>query len=197
MKYMITLESDKYIVEDNIGVYKAILNGKIKKYPKNFWTGEQGIENSLVCTRYLIEDVLNCTDEDLKKLTLKTFEKYKLKNMLHRLYGSSPYKIINTLYEGRLHPWEMSWTPMGFWDKRENRKKAFNWLLEKADAEGDNIYKLNAKMFKTYGLAGLLDKYNGKLSEMVIDIHPDKEIVELYKRKNNIKQIAFTWSENK
>ena len=196
MKYMITLKSNEDIVEhivvDNIGVYEAILSGELKRYPKNFWVGEQGIENSLACARYLIEDVLKCSDDDLKKLGLKTFGKYRLRTMIGSLYGSSPYNLINTLYKDKFHPWEMAWTPMGFWDIKENRKKAFIWLLEKADMQGGKIYKLSTKMFREYGLTGLIDKYDGKLYEIVADLHPDEEIVNLYKRKINVEQLVFS-----
>lgn len=192
MKYIVTSESNKLMAVDSVGVYKAILDGRLKRYPKNFWNGEQGRENGLACAKYLIEEVLKCSDEDLKKLGIKAFQEYKLRGMLGRQFNGSPYNVINTLYEGRLHPWEMAWTPMGYWNNKVNRKKAFIWLMEKEDMQGDKIYKLNSKMFRRYGLTGLIDKYDGRLFEVIADLHPDEEIADLYKRKINVEQLVFS-----
>ena len=52
---------------DIIEMYKEILKGTRKKFVKGVWQGLDAIPNAVKVTKYLIEEKLKLTDEELKE----------------------------------------------------------------------------------------------------------------------------------
>ncbi|APC82262.1 hypothetical protein [Clostridium botulinum] len=111
----------------DVEIYKLVLNKKIYRFPKNFWN----FNTAKNITKYLIEDVLKWSDEDVKiKLKQQTFCDHKLRGMLDTLFNNSPYKALNNAYPSKYKPWELNITLGGYW----NEKTAYEfikWYIEK------------------------------------------------------------------
>lgn len=75
-------------------VYSKLLEGKLQKYPKDFFTGSDGVTRSQICLRYMIEHYLNFTTvKDLytffsKEECNKTLRRYKLLVICRDLYDT-------------------------------------------------------------------------------------------------------------
>ena len=66
--------------------------------PKSYWTKETAVE----ATIWLIEEKLKCSEEDnVKKLSQKTFYDNGLRGMLTQVFVNSPYAAINNAYPGK------------------------------------------------------------------------------------------------
>ena len=183
MKYVVSLEQNEFVLLNNIEVYKAVLNGELKTFPRKFWTGEEGKVNAIDCMRYLVEEILEYNEDDIRnKMRQKKIIEYKLGGMLKALYKDSAYLAINDLYKDKFYPWEFNWCPKGFWKVLENRKKAFVWMLDKENLTSQNIFNnINALMFRKNRITGLIEYYNGRLVDLVVELHPDETVVAAYK----------------
>lgn len=114
-----------------VEVYKLVLDGRLKIFPPYFWEKPDSLESAAKITRYLIEDILKWTDDDIKqKLVYKIFAKYKLRGMIDRVFGGSTFKAINNAYPNRFKIWEFQQVPKGFWND-ETICEALQWILEK------------------------------------------------------------------
>ena len=76
---------------DAVEVYKLVLEKKhIKTFPKGFWQQPEAIDNAIKCTKYLIEEKLNLSKEELKKqLSMKLFIENGLSGMLTTCFNNS------------------------------------------------------------------------------------------------------------
>ena len=106
---------------DIIEVYKLLLEGRITRFPTGVWEQPEAIENSIKCTKYLIEEVLSWDLEDVKsKIRMSVFNKYKLAGMMQKLYRNSPYEVLSLLYPNQFMPWELHEAPTKIWhDKKK------------------------------------------------------------------------------
>jgi len=87
--------------ELTIRLYKRILSGELKNFPKNYFLdGLKGEEKVKYCVKYLCFDVLKLKKEEIpKKLTPEVLKKYKLKIVLNVLYLSM-YDLITSVFPG-------------------------------------------------------------------------------------------------
>lgn len=96
----------------SIEIYELVLSGKLKRFPKDFFScqGIVNIENVCIpIIQYLIEEKLKWNNRDIcNKLTRKIFRKYKLGGMLTHIFNDSPYAAINTAYPDRFKEWELA-----------------------------------------------------------------------------------------
>ena len=144
-----------------VDVYKLVLERKyIKKFPNGFWQRPEAIDNAIKCTKYLIEDILNLNEEELKtQLSIHLFHKNKLGGMLSVCFNDSPYKAINIIYpERNYQPWEFNIVPQGYWNNIDNGINATKWLVETKLQLSEKELKeqLSLNLFKKYGLSGML-----------------------------------------
>lgn len=142
-----------------IEVYKLILSGKPKIFPMHFWEKPDSLKDAREITRYLIEELLKWSEDDIKnKLTFKILDEYKLGGMFKTLFNNSPYKIINNAYPGKFKPWEMKMSPNKFWNI-DTAIEATKWLIEEKLkwTESDIRLKLSQKTFVNNNLCGMLD----------------------------------------
>ena len=141
--------------------------------PKNFWTKEKGAE----ATRWLIEEKLKLSDEELKeKLSYELFKHNGLGSMLRNCFNASPYQAINTAYPNKFKEWEFSVTPSNFWTK-EKGIEATRWLVEeklKLSYEGLEE-NLSFVLFDENGLRGMLQYcFDGSYKKALQETYPDK-----------------------
>ncbi|GLC89320.1 DUF4046 domain-containing protein [Lysinibacillus piscis] len=149
-------------------IYQQILSGQKSRFPSNTWSD---ISNAVFCTRYLIDNVLKWTDDDIKlKLNKTVFVQYKLKGMLTTVYDDSPYRAFDAAFPGRLKEWELKSTPKNFWTE-DKAIEAIHWLLEEKLNDND---QLRVDTFEKYGLSGMFQTiFPHNLSEALIAAYPD------------------------
>ena len=87
--------------ELTIRLYKRVLSGELKNFPKNYFLdGLKGEEKVKYCIKYLCFDVLKLKKEEIpKKLTSEILKEYKLKIVLNVLYLSM-YDLITSVFPG-------------------------------------------------------------------------------------------------
>ncbi|MBE6068053.1 MAG: hypothetical protein E7211_10240 [Clostridium lundense] len=154
-----------------------VLNGTLKTFPHSFWTYENSRKNAVDITKYLIEEILCWSHEDIKnKLTQKTFFSNKLCTMLLKVYGGSPFEVINSVYPNKFKPWELKHVPNSYWTLK-NGIQATKWLIEEKLKWSDDDIKerLTERTFFKYGLGGMIDTiYNGSTFKTLDSAYPNK-----------------------
>jgi len=87
--------------ELTIRLYKRVLSGELKNFPKNYFLdGLRGEEKVKYCVKYLCFDVLHLKKKEVpKKLTPEILKEYKLKIVLNILYLSM-YDLITSVFPG-------------------------------------------------------------------------------------------------
>lgn len=83
--------------ELTIRMYKKVLSGELKNFPKNYFLdGFVGEEKAKYCVKYLCFEILKLKSEEIpKKLTVEILKEYKLKIILTTIYFSMFDLITN------------------------------------------------------------------------------------------------------
>lgn len=81
--------------EETIKKYREVLN-KNKNWGNGYWDDDlKGKERAKICIQYLCEIILKFEDRDYEyKITKSMFNRYKLANMIKKLYEDDPYKAV-------------------------------------------------------------------------------------------------------
>ena len=141
--------------------------------PQSYWD----IEKAIKATKWLIEEKLKLTDDELKeKLSVELFIENNLIGMLCICFDNSPFKAIDAAYPGRFKPWDFSCTPMSYWNEKSGIE-ATKWLIEEKLKLTDDELKenLSAKLFISNGLIGMLDTcFNGSPFKAINAVYPNK-----------------------
>lgn len=170
--------SNKELLQmDVIEIYKLLLKGQIKKFPSGVWTSKDSIKDANRCCKYLLEEVLKWTTEDIKSsLNKSIFKKYKLSGMLQQVYKNSPYEAIMSLYPNQFKPYELSCTPNKIWEDKDNRILAMDWLINTKLkwTDEDIINKYNNKILIENKLEGLLLVVKGNAFLLLDEYMPNK-----------------------
>ena len=165
---------------DAVEVYKLVLERKrIKIFPAGFWQQPEAIDNAIKCTKYLIEEKLKLSEEELnKQLSVKLFKENGLRGMLYTCFNDSPYEAIKSAYpEKNYQPWEFNIVPKGYWDDINNGINSTKWLIETKLKLSEEELKeqLTFKLFKDNGLGGMLQTcFNGSVYEALKLTYPEK-----------------------
>jgi hypothetical protein len=166
------MKKDKIFETDNIKMYKAILKGNPRIFPRGFWQKPEAEFNAIELTKYLIENILNWKDEDIKeKVNKQLFKKYKLGGMLGKVFRDSPYSAINLAYPNRFKPWELISNPRNYWTK-DTGILATKWLVEeklKLSKEDNIKEKISYKIFEDNLLDGMLQTVFNNSIELAIN----------------------------
>lgn len=203
MKFKLKLTKEEIALMDAIEIYEYVLSGRLKKFPMGYWKDSEGFNNAVKCFKYLIEDKLNWSDDDIKKhLSRKIFIEYRLYGMFKTYFDGSPYSAIQALYPNKFKPWDMAVCPMGYWDNEENCIKAIKWLIEEKLqwSDIDIREKLTGDVFYENGLAGMSSKYKDSTYTLINLAYPNRfkpwELVQtsptFWKDEQN-KQTALNW----
>ena len=90
---------------DIIEMYKEILKGTRKKFANGTWQRPDTIPNAIKVTKWLIEEKLKLTDEEIKEqLSAKLFLTNGLSSVLQQCFNGSPYQAINETYPNKFKP---------------------------------------------------------------------------------------------
>lgn len=164
---------------DAVEVYKLVLEGNyIKRFPAGFWQQPEALDNASKCIRYLIEDVLYLSDNDLKaRLCRKMFDDNKLRGMLNTCFNGSPLKAIQLAYPNKFKPWEFNIVNNGYWQDINNIIESIHWLIEdKLKLTDDELKeKLSRNIFSDNGLDGMLSScFNSSPVKAIQLAYPNK-----------------------
>ena len=84
---------------DDVEVYQLVKSGSLKSYPNGFWEGVIGLQTAKKILKYVFENLLNWSIEDIKaKSTREMFEEYKLVGMVSTAFDGSMYIAIGETY---------------------------------------------------------------------------------------------------
>lgn len=160
----------------SVEIYKIVLSGGAKRFPKGFWNGTSSKQNAIDVTKYLIDDFLKLSDDDLMGSSMsKIFMKNKLGGMLSMIYSSSSYEAIDSAYPDRFKPWQLA-TPTRYWTTKTGIE-ATKWLLEERLKWSDEEIKENwcGKILKENKLGGMRNVvYNASPYNCINSVYPDK-----------------------
>ena len=140
-----------------------------------FWDIE---ENQKKYMKWLGEKLGYTEAEDWYGLTHKLIHENAGGGLLQKFNGSVSEMVMALAEapEGGWKPWEFSQVPMGFWDDKENQKKYMKWLGEKLGfRKPEDWYGLTHKLIHENGGGGLLQKFNGSVSEMILALEEAPE----------------------
>lgn len=162
-----------------IEIYKLVLQGRvIKTFPNDFWKQSNSLEISKTLTKYLIEDILQLSNEDIKtKFNRKLLRDNKLGGMLLICFNSNHFKALDNAYPNLFKEWEFGSVSHGFWEDNNNCINAIKWLIEDELKWSDEEVKLNLskKTFKENNLGNLFKNYfNGSPFQAIELAYPGK-----------------------
>jgi len=133
-----------------IEIYELVRCGKLKKFPMYFWECDESAVYVPQLIRYLIENILNWSDEYIKeKLRKSTFRDNSLGGLICIKYNDSAFPAITAAYpEKNFHAWDFVNTPNDYWQGEKGKEiaiLAMKWLIEEKLkwSENEIIEKLN------------------------------------------------------
>ena len=174
---------DIFIDENSeIEIYKKILSGESKRFPKNFWSDKESDSYAPLIIRYMVESVEKWKMEDIpNKIRKEIFAKNKLAGMLSIKYDSSPYKAIMAAYPKLpFNAWDFVNAPNEYWQGetgRENAIRATKWLIEDKLkwSKSEVKEKITHQVFIDNNLLGMLKRvYNCSIWEAINDSYPNQ-----------------------
>jgi predicted transposase YbfD/YdcC len=146
---------------------------ELNRVPVGYWN----IETGILATKWLIEEKLHWSDEDIKNnLTKDAFKKNNLLGMLSIVFNGSPYLAINAVYPDKFKPWEVKIAPNKYWNT-ETGVLATKWLIEKVLHWSDEEVKNNLTMriFCENKLGGMLcNAFNNSPYLAINATYPDR-----------------------
>lgn len=162
-KEQIMKQTECLLVDDAaiISLYKQVLSGQLKKFPRFTWELPNSLYYAKVITRFVVEKKLKWSIEDIKShFNTETIIKYKLRGMYSALFNCH-FTLIDNAYPDKIFPWELAKTPQGYWICDENKRTALRWLfVEKLGGDLQFIKKnLSQQTFIQFRLIGLLEHF--------------------------------------
>ncbi len=170
-------------------VYDAINTlypGKFKYWEMKKSPVKWNEDNAREAVRWLIEDKLKWSIEDIKKnLKNEVFKKHGLGGMLDKVYCFSSFNAINSLYPGKIKPWELKYAPQRYWNN-ETAAIAAKWFIEEKLnwSYEDVVTKINSKIFIENGMGGLLNHMKNSVFLVLSNAYPDKDWSMLVSKYN-------------
>ncbi|WP_367757874.1 hypothetical protein [Ammoniphilus sp. 3BR4] len=76
---------------------------------------------------------------------------------IFKLFGDSPFQVIEAVYPGHFQPWELLNVPMNYWKNPENVKQTLDWFLFQKlgfTSYEEALEKITKKHFSQYRLTG-------------------------------------------
>jgi hypothetical protein len=115
----------------------------------DFWAGPEAGAHAVRAVRWLIEERLGWTEEQVRRqLTRSVFARHGLGGLLGIRYGASPWKALEEAYPGRYRPWQLTKSPQAYWRGRAGRERAVvatRWLIEERlqwdDATAEHVHR--------------------------------------------------------
>ena len=156
----IRVNKDDLYKSTAIELYKMLLIGDIKKFPAGFWERPDADKNAIEVTKYLFEEILKWSFDDIKeKLIVALYKEYKLYGMIQQAYNRSSFMALDAVYPGKFKPWEVRSVTRNYWTLA-NGIMATKWLIEKKLkwTDEDIKEKISGNVFRENGLGGMLSQ---------------------------------------
>lgn len=113
-------------------IYREILAGKRTRFPPGTWNQKESYALVKIVTRYLIEEYLQWSDEDIKEnWNLKLIQKYKLSGVCSILFKESPYAMLEAVYPNRFQKWDLKNLPKNSWTREKALEDLRYWIEKK------------------------------------------------------------------
>ena len=142
-----------------VELYQLVVEGEVSKFPKGYWIDFEPSDTAVPIIRYLVEERLELSDEDvLKYWNFGLIKANKLRGMMESLFSNSPYLAIESAYPGKFKPWEFKNVPRDFWTK-EIAIEAIKWLIEgKLKLSDEEVLKhWSVKFLRANGFQGMIE----------------------------------------
>lgn len=196
---MMTLNKKTIARNKTVKLYKKILKGEQKRFPKGYWKDDKNKKDAKFCSMYLIEVVLGFYGDDVYKLKKKHFNTYMLRTMLEHVYNDDVYKVVSELYPKKYVSWRFP-VPKGYWTE-ETTVKALREVVEINNLSRDELIKQYGTDFlKKIGLGSpVKNVYNYNIYALLEQAFPNQfEVWELRKVSHNFwtrenAKIATKW----
>lgn len=180
-----------------VEIYREILTGETKKFPKGTWSPSNGGYDSFNrCFRYLILEVLKWgRQEAITNVTDKFLQKYRLYGAMEVLFKYRIYAAIERSFpEWEVKVWEMPIVPKGTWNNKENIIGAVRWLyLDQLKLSREDMVSTSLKFLDEKGFASISDNLPSSENTLF-------DIMNISFPEYNFKKYEFdnikTWSEH-
>ncbi|CAH0309197.1 DUF4046 domain-containing protein [Priestia megaterium] len=159
-------------------IYQDVLEGKVKRFPNNFFFGEEGKKYMKYMTCYLLEErLLIPIDEIPFRVKASILWSYRLKSPA-LIYGWNYYDVIENAYPGRFKPWEFQQVPHKYWFGEEGRNraiKAIKYVIEnELNIPLEEVpSQVNHHFFKKYNLNGVFNIFGQSPFQAIQAVYPD------------------------
>lgn len=143
--------------------------------PTGFWDDKK---NRVTAIKWLFETKLNWSIDEIKeKVSQNTFKENGLVTLLGKQKGGL-YAIIAEAYPDEIHEWELPFTDSSFWENKDNRIKALDYLFNNVLhwSIDDIKNNLSQRTFVENGLSGLLKYHNGSPYSVIAEYFPNEDI---------------------
>lgn len=180
----------------DIDVYRLILDGSLRAFPHGFWDGVPGYKTAINILRYLFNNILKCSIEDIKdKVSREIFEEYKLAGMISYVFDDSIYIAI-----GEAYPELKEWADELYKSNPDYRRYTDEDLIQAIQNKATELNRnpKSGEMRKPGGFIiaqrfGSWDKALMK-AELIEDIYKDINFEEFLKEDviQNLKKICIS-----
>jgi hypothetical protein len=147
------------------------LDWKFSSTPQGFWNDKKNHKGFM---NWLGNELEYRKEEDWYKITYQKIVDNYGSTLLHH-YNHSPIKLVKAVFpDYKWLDWKFTSTPQGFWNDKKNHKGFMNWLEnELGYTKMEDWYQITIQQIaKNYG-NGLLDRYNGNLTKLIMETYPE------------------------
>ena len=164
-------------ISQDIEQYKLILSGVKERFPKGFWQKAWSRDSAKEITKYILKVKLDGDVTRLKTVNkVEFFKEVKLNGMISAVYNFSYWDAIqDAICEDKnivLYPWDVGFTPKGYWLNKDNVKRVLLYIIEtKAPKDFNILLDFNASFLRKYNLTSLLVYYS--IYDLIDIINPN------------------------
>lgn len=166
-----------------VEIYMYVLNDNVEGFPFGYWKSKDAKDKAAQCIKYLIEEVLHWSDDDIyNKSNYDIFKQYKLRFVLKRCFQGSYHKALVYTYPDRLKIRKFKNKPLNYCTKENFLADVMDTLKEKnITSRKDIINNVNSKFFCDNGLSRGWSKFFNQstyevLNALFVDKYSAREI---------------------
>lgn len=154
-----------------VEIYMYVLNENVDGFPFGYWKSNDAKDKAAQCIKYLIEEILHWSDEDIYNKFNKTiFEKYKLRFMINKCFEGSYHKALVYTYPHRLKIRKFKNKPPNYCTKENFLADVIDTLKEKNLTTKKEIKEnINSRFFIDNGLSRGWGKFFNQSSYEVLN----------------------------
>ncbi|QSO52929.1 hypothetical protein JZ785_03120 [Alicyclobacillus curvatus] len=144
--------------------------------PNGYWQGPTGRMHAIAAVRWLIEDQLRLTMDEIPiKVRFRDFKEHGLPTMIKSVFSGSPFLAIDAAYPGQFERWQFASVGNGYWTGEnglQHAKEAMDWLIhERLNIPVHEIPGLiGEEILKKHGLVGMLTQLFNRSVTKALDV---------------------------